>query len=58
MRTDESAWEELIDIPLRLYSTESWRFVGFKRRAAEEIMRRFHDALIEHFNMGIDFSLF
>jgi hypothetical protein len=58
LRTDDSAWEEPIDIPLKLYSTESRRFVGFKRSAAEEIMRRFRHPVIEHSNMAIDFVAF
>jgi hypothetical protein len=58
MRTDEATWEDSIDIPLRLYSTESLQFVGFKRCAAEEIMQRFRHALLEHSNKGIEFFAF
>lgn len=56
--SDESTWEQPIDIPLKLYSTESLQFVGFKRSAAQEMMERFHYALIEHSNMGSDFFFF
>lgn len=37
---------------------ESLRFIGFKRIAAESILQRFHSALVEHWNMGIDFYSF
>ena len=56
--SDESTWEQPVDIPLKLYSTETLRFIGFKRTAAEEIMKRFHHALSEHSNMGVDFFAF
>jgi hypothetical protein len=53
--SDESTWDELIDIPIYLHSLQSLRFVGFKKAAAEVILERYHSALIRHANIPMEF---
>jgi hypothetical protein len=53
--SDESTWDELIDIPIYLHSLQSLRFVGFKKAVAEEILERYHSALIRHGTMPLGF---
>lgn len=53
--SDESTWDEPIDVPIYFHSLQSLRFVGFKKTAAEVILERYHSALIEHRNMPFDF---